>query len=120
MVGVLTPRSRLALLMVAALAALSGVLVMGAVQQDEPPLASRVLVGATDEVGTLVATPARSASVPVALRSALAPVTVVAAAGAVRVTRSRRHRWAQGLRARLGDVGDAWRALLLGAPPASL
>ena len=119
MVGVLTPRSRLALLIIAALAAISGVLVMGAFLQEEPPPASRVLVGATDGSGALVATPARAASVPVALRSALVPVTVVAAA-AVLVARSRRHRWGQRLRARFGDVGDAWRALLLGAPPASL
>lgn len=117
MVGVLTPRSRLALLIVAALAAMSGVLVMGAVLQDEPPAASGVLVGATDGAGALVATPARSSSMPVAMRAALAPVTVVAVAAAVRV---RRHHWVQRVQTRLGDVGNAWRALLLGAPPAFL
>jgi hypothetical protein len=84
MVGVITSRCRLALLIVAALAAMSGVLVMGAVLPDEPP-----------------------------------PATVVAVAAAVRV-HGRRHHWVQRLHARLGDVGDAWRALLLGAPPAFL
>jgi hypothetical protein len=85
MFGVVTPRSRLALLIVAAMAAMSGVLVMGAVLQDGPLAASGVVVGATDGTRALAATPARSSFMPV-----------------------------------VDDVGDAWRALLLGAPPAFL
>jgi hypothetical protein len=38
---------------------------------------------------------------------------VVAVAGII----GRRRHQLHGLHVRLGDVGDAWRALLLGAPP---
>lgn len=41
-----------------------------------------------------------------------------AVTAAVIVRRS--HRAVEGRRARLSDVGDAWRALLLGAPPVLL
>ena len=118
MLGVVTPHSRSALLIVAALVAMSGVLVMGAVLQDEPPVANGVLVGATEGTRALVANLARSSSMPVAVPAALAPVTVVAAAAAR--LRGRRHRFMQRLHPRVGDVGDAWRALLLGAPPTFL
>ena len=119
MVGVLTPHPRLALLIVAALAVMPEVLVMDAVLLDESPPASGVLVWATDGAGALVATPARASSMPVAVRAALATATVAAVAAAVPL-RGRRHRSVQRLHAPLGDVGDAWRALLLGALPAFL
>ena len=44
-------------------------------------------------------------------------MAVVLAAGAASIHRHRRGGWGV-LRLRLEDVGDRWRALLLGAPPA--
>ena len=116
MVAAMTPGARLALFAVAALAALSSVLVLGGAVGNNPAPPNSALVGASVEPDPVVATPART-HVLAALRAVpLVPMAValVVAAGVVSL---RRHRRLQGLQVRLGDVGDAWRALLLGAPP---
>jgi hypothetical protein len=119
MVAAMTPRARLALLAVAALAALSSVLALGGAMGSDRALATSALVGASEEPDPIVATPARS-HVLAALRAApLVPVGVAVVVAAGVISRRRRRR-VQGLHVRLGDVGDAWRALLLGAPPTPL
>jgi hypothetical protein len=115
----MNPRARLALLAVAALAALSSVLTLVGAMGNNPAPGRSALVGASEEPDPIVATPARS-HVLAALRAVpVVPlgVGVVVAAG---VLSRRRRRRVQGLQVRLGDVGDAWRALLLGAPPTLL
>jgi hypothetical protein len=111
----MTPRSRLALLLVAALAAVSGALIVGDVLRDASPLASSSLVEATDGTSAMPATSARSYSVSAVLRTM--PLAFVAVAFAAGRVIGRRHPRLQRLQLRIGDVGDAWRALLLGAPP---
>jgi hypothetical protein len=48
---------------------------------------------------------------------ASAIVSLAAASASTTAATSRRRRRGQVLQGRLVDVGDAWRALLLGAPP---
>jgi hypothetical protein len=120
MVAGMTPRSRLAFLVVAALAAMSSALIVGDAFRDAPPPASSSLVEATDGPSPLLATPARLYSMSAVLRAmplASGAVALVAAAAGVI---GRRHPRLQRLQVRIGDVGDAWRALLLGAPPTLL
>jgi hypothetical protein len=119
MVAPMTHRARLALLAVAALTALLSVLALGGAMGNDPAPASSALVGASEEPGPLVATPARSHVLVPSRAVPLVPmgVAVVVAAG---IISGRRPRRVQGLQVRLGDVGDAWRALLLGAPPTLL
>jgi len=114
----MTPRSRLALLVVAALAAVSGALIVANALRDAPPLASSSLVEATGGPAAMPATPARSNSMSAVLRAL--PLAFVAVAFAAGCGIGRRHARLRRLQIRIGDVGDAWRALLLGAPPTLL
>ena len=118
MVADMTPRARLVLLAVAALAAVPGLLAVDGIVSDHGSLARSALVVVTDRPDALVATPVRSHPVPVALRSL--PLAVAAVVAAAFVLRSG-GRWPmRRLELRLNDAGDSWRALLLGAPPVLL
>jgi hypothetical protein len=74
-------------------------------------------VGVIDRPDTLVATPARSQLVLAVIRALPLSLAVVAAASLIARGRLRSM---TGRLLRLVDVGDAWRALLLGAPPVLL
>jgi hypothetical protein len=117
MVTAMTVRSRLALLAVAALTAVPGVVAIGGNVSDGS-MGGRTLVAVTDVPDALAATPVRSHPVPLALRglpvapgAAVAVASVLGRGGAHPVLPRE---------LRLNDVGDRWRALLLGAPPTLL
>ncbi|MGH8999169.1 MAG: hypothetical protein ACRDY7_07235 [Acidimicrobiia bacterium] len=118
MAALMTARIRLVLLALVAVAAVSGLLAVDRVVSVDDRSAGSALSDATDASDVLAATPARSHP---ALAAAPGMPLVVAAAVATPTTARRGHRrLGRGLQRRLGDVGDAWRALLLGAPPALL
>jgi hypothetical protein len=114
MVAGMTPRARLVLLAVAALAAVPGALAVDGIVSEHGSLARSALVVVTDGPDAPVATPVGSHPVPVTLRGL--PLAVAAAS----VVRRGARRPMRRLELRLNDVGDSWRALLLGAPPALL
>ena len=118
MVADMTSRARLVLLAVAALAAVSSLLAVDGVVSDHGSLARSALVVVTDGPDALVATPVRSHPVPVALRGL--PPVMVAAVAVASVLGTGGRRSMRRLELRLNDVGDSWRALLLGAPPVLL
>jgi hypothetical protein len=116
MLVAMTSRACWALFAAAALAAVPGLLAQDGVIDDRRP-GSMAVVVATDGLDPLVATPARSHSMHAALRGVpLGPLTVAIVVAVAGIIGRRRHQL-HGLHVRLGDVGDAWRALLLGAPP---
>jgi hypothetical protein len=104
----------LVLLAVAGLVAVPSLLVVDGIAFDDARSASPALVGVTGEPDAVVATPARSHPVLAAVPGL--PLGIAAAVAASVIRRGRRHT-VTGLRFRLDDVGDGWRALLLGAPP---
>ena len=106
------------LLVVAALAATASVLVVDGAAFSGGPSGVSALVDVNDGPNVVVATPAKSQRVPVAARG-LALVVAVSMALAW-VVASRRRRSMRAMSRDLGDVGDSWRALLLGAPPVLL
>ncbi len=116
MLNCMTPRSRLVLLAVAAMAAVPGLLAVDGMALNDAPSSSSAVVGVIDRPDTLVATPARSQPVLAVIRGLPLSMAVVAAS---LITRGRL-RSMTGLPLRFVDVGDAWRALLLGAPPVLL
>lgn len=114
MVTCMTLRARLVLLAVAAMAAVPGLLAVDGMVLDDATSSSTAVVGVIDRPAALVATTARSQPVLAAIRGLPFSMAVITAASLI--TRGRL-RSMTGLPLRLVDVGDAWRALLLGAPP---
>ena len=112
----MTSRVRVALLAIAALVLVPGVVVSVVMPNDAAP-ASTSMVGAEESAAAPVAVPVRTPrpAVPRGLPQAAVIVTLVTA-----VRFSLRRRSLRGLPFRLGDVGDRWRALLFGAPPSLL
>jgi hypothetical protein len=104
----------LVLLTVAAMAVGPGLLAVDGMVLNRAPSLSTAVVGVVDRPDTLVATPARSQPVLTAIRGVALSMALVAAASLI--TRGRL-RSMKASPIRLVDVGDAWRALLLGAPP---
>jgi hypothetical protein len=104
----------LVLLAVAAMAAVPGLLAVDGMMSDDALSSSTAVVGILDRPDALVATPARSHQILALIRGL--PLAMAAIASASLITRGRL-RSMTGLPLRLLDVGDAWRALLLGAPP---
>ncbi len=115
MVPGVTPRRRLALLAAVVLVAVPSLLSIDGFVVNDTPSAASALVGVTDGPDELVATPARSHPGLMAIRAL--PLAVVGAVAAAFVIGLGRRRPAHGFQLRLGDVGDGWRALLIGAPP---
>jgi len=111
-----TSRARIVLLAIAVVALVPGAVVGMATANDRSPVSTSLVDSPEPAVGH-VAVPAR-ASLPVVPRG-LPESTVVATLAAAAVF-SLRRRSLRGLPFRLGDVGDSWRALLFGAPPAFL
>lgn len=119
MPAAMTLRACWALLVLAALTAVSSALALGGVVGDDPASVGRALVGAGGEPDPLVAAPARSHELAALRLVPLVPMGVAVVVAAAVVGRRRRP-GVQGVHVRLVDVGDAWRALLLGAPPVLL
>jgi hypothetical protein len=117
MVTAMTVRSRLALLAVAALTAVPGVSAIGGNVSDDS-MAGRTLVVVTDVPDALAATSVRSHPVPVALRGL--PLVLGAAVAVASMLDRGSSPSVLPRELRLNDVGDSWRALLLGAPPGLL
>ena len=118
MVTGMTARLRVVLLVVAPLAAMASLLVVGGVAFGGGPSGVGTLVDITDGPNAVVATVTKSQAVPVAMRGL--PMTVAVFTGLAWIVASGRRRSMRCLPRRLGDVGDSWRALLLGAPPVLL
>ena len=112
----MTARARVALLAITALVLVPAALAGMAAPQDRPPAATS-LADAHEQVVPHAAVAARS-SVPFVPKG-LPDVTVIVVAATAALFSVRR-RSLQGLPFRIGDVGDRWRALLLGAPPSFL
>jgi hypothetical protein len=104
----------LVLLAVVAMAAVPGLLAFDGMLLDIAPSSSTAVVGIIDQPDAFVAIPARSHPILAAIRGLPFAIAVVAAASLIT---SGRLRSMTVLPFRLIDVGDAWRALLLGAPP---
>ena len=118
MLAHMTPRARLVLLAVAALVMVPSLLVVDGILSHGTPSASSLPVEVTDGPDAVIARPARPHPVPAAVRGL--PLAVAIVLGGASVIRCGRRRPVRGLRFRLDDVGDGWRALLLGAPPTLL
>jgi len=112
----MTPRARLALLAVTVLVLVPGVFAGMVIANDGSPVGT-TLADAHEPAAGHVAVPVR-APLPL-LPKGLAEATVIVTVGAA-AWFSIRRRSLRGLAFRLGDVGDGWRALLFGAPPAVL
>ena len=117
MVAHMTPRARLVLLAVAALVTVPSLLVIDGILSHGTPSAS-VSVEVTDGPDAVIVRPARPHPVPAVARGL--PLAAAIVLGGASVIRCGRRRPVRGLRFRLDDVGDGWRALLLGAPPTLL
>jgi hypothetical protein len=120
MPAVITFRACLALLAVAAFTALPSAPAYGVGGGDEPAPSGSVLAETTGEPDPFVTTPARLHVLPAMPAVPLVPTAVAAVVGGGSLIGCRSPRGMGGLHIRLADVGDAWRALLLGAPPALL
>jgi hypothetical protein len=116
MVADMTSRARLVLLAVAALAAAAGLLAVDGIPSQRGSLAGSARLVIDDGPVAVVATPVRSHPVPVVLRG----LPLVAAVAVALILHSDGPRPVLRLELRLDDVGDSWRALLLGAPPVLL
>jgi hypothetical protein len=112
----MTSRARVVLLAIAVLALVPGAVVGMAMVDDRSPVSTSLVDSPEPAVGH-VAVPVR-ASVPLVPRGLPESAIVVTVAAAA--VFSLRRRSLRGLPFRLGDVGDGWRALLFGAPPAFL
>jgi len=112
----MTSRARALLVAIAVLALAPGAVLGMAAANDRAPV-STSMVDAQEPVVNHVATPARAA-LPLVPRGLLES-TVIVTVGMAACCGLRR-RSLRGLAFRLGDVGDGWRALLFGAPPAVL
>ena len=118
MVEVMTRWARLVLATVAMILAGSGAPVVERMMTGDATAVQAAVAGVDNVPDAAVATRDRARFFTAAVRLVPA-VTVVLVAGSASIHRRRRGRWG-GLRLRLEDVGDRWRALLLGAPPAVL
>lgn len=112
----MTPRARV-LLMALTVAVLAPGAVAGMGTAHDAVPASPSLAVAHEAAVGLVAVPVRSQLRPAP--NGVPELTVIIAVGAA-AWFSVRRRSLRGLAFRLGDVGDRWRALLFGAPPAFL
>jgi hypothetical protein len=119
MVEVMTRWARLVLAIGAMILAGSGAPVVQRMMTGDAAAVKAAVTGVDSVPDAVVATRARARFVTAAVRLVPMAMAVVLAAGAVSIHRRRRGRWGV-LRLRLEDVGDRWRALLLGAPPAVL
>jgi hypothetical protein len=118
MVEVMTRWARLVLATAAMILAGSGAPVVERMMTGDAAAVQAAVAGIDSVPDAVVATRARVRFLTAAVRLVPMAVAVELAAGAVPIHR-RRGRWGV-LRLRLEDVGDRWRALLLGAPPAVL
>jgi hypothetical protein len=115
MVPGVTPRPCLALLAAVVLVAVPSLLSIDGFVANDTPSAASALVGVTDLPDELVATPAKPHPGHMGIRTL--PLAVVGAVAATFVIGLGRRRPAHGFQLHFGDVGDGWRALLIGAPP---
>jgi len=111
----MTRRARVALLAITALVLAPGIVVGHSMPNDRPTVGETM--SGPYERAPLVAVPVKF-PVPVVPRG-LPHTTTILTGAAVAAFGVRRHPM-RGLAFRLGDVGDRWRALLFGAPPALL
>jgi hypothetical protein len=116
MVAAMTPRLRVVLVAVAVLAAVSGLLGAGVAHADSVGSPHGTTSAAlADAPGAPVAAPAALHRVRSVTRDLAQPAPAVLAFAWIFLAGPRRV--AGGRQLPLGDVGDSWRALLLGAPP---
>ena len=108
-------RTRLVFLVVAAIAAVPGLLAIDGMVLNDARSSSTAVVRVIDPLDALVATPARSQPVFAAVRGL--PLSLAVIAAATLITSGRLRSMTGGPPLGLLDVGDVWRALLLGAPP---
>jgi hypothetical protein len=116
MVADMTSRARLVLLAVAALAAAPGLLAVDGIVSERGSSARSARLVVDDGPEALVATPVRPHPAPVVLRG----LPLTAAVAVLFLLHSDGPRPMPRQELRLDDVGDGWRALLLGAPPVLL
>ena len=117
MVGVMTRWARLVLVTAAMILAGSGAPVVERMMTGDAAAVQAAVAGVDSVPDAVVATRARARFFTAAVRLVPMAMAVVLAAGAASIHRHQRGGWGV-LRLRLEDVGDRWRALLLGAPPA--
>ena len=115
----MTPRARVVLLFVAPLVAMASLLVVGGVAAGSGPSGASALLDADDGPNVVVVA---TVTKPQPVRAAVRGLSLVMAvsAGLAWIVSSGRRRSMRCLTRRLDDVGDGWRALLLGAPPVLL
>jgi hypothetical protein len=119
MVEVMTRWARLVFAIAAMILAGSGAPVVERMMTGDAAAVQAAVAGVDSVPDAVVATRARARFFTAAVRLVPMAMAVVLAAGPAPIHRRRRGRWVV-LRLRLEDVGDRWRALLLGAPPAVL
>jgi hypothetical protein len=119
MVELMTRWARLVLATAAMILAGSGAPVVERMMTGDGTAVQAAVAGADNMPDAVVATRDRARFFTPTVRLVPMAVAVVLVAGSASIHRRRRGRWG-GLRLRLEDVGDRWRALLLGAPPAVL
>jgi hypothetical protein len=119
MVEVMTRWARLVLATAAMILAGSGAPVVERMMTGDATAVEAPVAGVDSGPDAVVATRVRPLSFTTTVRVVPMVVAVVLAAGCASIHRRRRGGWGL-LRRRLEDVGDRWRALLLGAPPAIL
>ena len=119
MIEVMTRWARLVLATTAMILAGDGTPVVERRMTGDAAAVQAAVAGVDRAPDAVVATRVRARFFTAAVRLVPMAMAVVRAAGAASIQRRRPGRWSV-LRLRLEDVGDRWRALLLGAPPAVL
>jgi hypothetical protein len=119
MVEVMNRWARLVLATAALILAGSGAPVVERTMTSDATAVQAAVAGVDNVPDAVVATRDRARVFTTAVRLVPMAMAVVLVAGSPSFHRRRRGRRG-GLRLRLEDVGDRWRALLLGAPPAVL
>jgi hypothetical protein len=112
----MTRWARLVLATAAMILAGSGAPVVERMMTGDATAVHAAVAGVDNVPDAVVATRDRGRFFTAAFRLVPMAVAVVLVAGSASIHRRRRGRWG-GLRLRLEDVGDRWRALLFGAPP---
>jgi len=119
MVEVMTRWARLVLATAAMILAASGAPVIERMMRGDATAVETAVAGVDNVPDAVIATRVRPLSFTTTVRVVPMVVAVAFAAGCASIHRRRRGPWGV-LRLRLEDVGDRWRALLVGAPPAIL